>query len=464
MTTTGTEAFPATADEFYRRRDHRTNEYREVEPCYADRVVWVTAEAGCLEYLSGQVTFLTTCNLLARWCRQVAITIDDVAVHQSLRAEGSLVPHAMNIMLDADPFGNFTTELPGRPDLHIHIGERPPQVEARSTVLTCADWLAGVRRPSATGLPMRPSDNPVGAACAAVLGGAQVFRDALNRSDLFPAEFVFDAFTGAPTSADAVSAHTVFTDLTIGRVLVTGAGSVSSAALFFADLFRIGGVLDLVDADRVKIENFGRSPLFGKKMFGAEKVYALASVLSGRSLQIAPIAAWWHEAGLSPGLMGYDLLLPLANEHGIRWDLQNRVPPLMIHASTGRNWNVNFGRHIPGRDDCLADRFEGLEEKPSFKCSGGQIQIDGDKPIDAALPFLSFFAGLLIAIDLVRLSIPGYPQTPNYGNYSFRANRFAPRLLDVGPRAGCICTTQGDLFWKMRGNTRHAHLSVPARH
>src|SRR5258708_30497293 len=229
MTGIPTEEFPAIAKDFYRRRDHRTNAYNEVHARYADNIVRVTADSEALASLPGQVMFLTSCNLLSRWCRQVAITIDDLALHSRLRGEGWLVSHCIAMMQDADPFGQFMTDVPDRHDLHIHIGERPPEIQARSTVLTCADWLAGVRRPRDAGLRMRPSDNPIGAAFAAVLGGAQVFRDALDRGELFPAGFTFDAFTGMPASPDAISARTLPADPMVGRALITGAGSVSSA-------------------------------------------------------------------------------------------------------------------------------------------------------------------------------------------------------------------------------------------
>jgi hypothetical protein len=311
---------------------------------------------------------------------------------------------------------------------------------------------------------MSSSENPIGAACAAVLGGAQLFRDALDRSELFGNDFAFDVMLGSGVSADTTNDVDLPANLAVGKALVAGAGSVSSAALYFADLFRVQGLFDLADADFVKVENFGRSPLFGRRNFGSRKVFAIAKALRGSTVQLDPRDAWWHEAGLSPSLAGYDVLLPLANEFDVRWDLQNRVPPLMIHASTGRNWNVNFGRHIPGRDDCLADRFEGLNDRPAFGCSEGHVKVAPERAIDAALPFLSFFSGLLVAADLVRLGMPNYPHTPNFGNYSFRGNRFTPQLHDRGPRAGCVCTSQSELFWRMRSSTRYAGLSPHVRH
>ena len=458
------DAFPATADDFYLRRDHRTNAYGHVDVRYVRRTVRVTADARALTSFAGQVLFLITCNILARWCRCVVITVDDAPLHARFRASNSIVRHALDVMFDADPFGQFTAVSGGDADLHVHIGEDCPKLQARTTVLTCAGWRAGVRRFGEPGLPMRDSDNPVGAAHAAVLGGAQVFRDALERGELYPSGFVFDGFTATPVATHTVCDESFPRGVSIGKALMAGAGSVGSAALFFADLFDVQGAVDLVDADWVKIENFARSPVFGRRSFGRRKVDVLAERLSSGSLNIVPVPAWWHEAGLSPTLAGYDLVLPLANEHGIRWALQNLVPPLMVHASTGRNWNVNVGRHIPGRDDCLVDRFEGFHDKSTFSCAEGKVEVTEETSIDASLPFLSFFSGLLVATDLVRLGLPMYPHTPNFAHYSFRANRFEPQFDSRGPRQGCICTGQGDLFWTLRGNTRHAWLSAPARH
>lgn len=87
----------------------------------------------------------------------------------------------------------------------------------------------------------------------------------------------------------------------------------------------------------------------------------------------------------------------------------------MIHASSGGDWLVNFGRHIPGRDDCLAERFAGFDRPLQLACSGGEVPVAPDQSIDASLPFLSFWAGLLVATDIMRLATEGYPNVANLG-------------------------------------------------
>src|SRR5207253_2878618 len=98
----------------------------------------------------------------------------------------------------------------------------------------------------------------------------------------------------------------------------------------------------------------------------------------------------------------YDYWLPLANERNVRWQIANAFPPLLIHASTGSSWAVNFGRHIPMQGECLADRFPQQADRAVFQCATGEVKTKTGT-VDAALPFLSCFAGLLVATDIARL-------------------------------------------------------------
>jgi len=329
--------------------------------------------------------------------------------------------------------------------------------------LSCNGWLAAVRRPCDPGIAVEESLNVVGAAFAAVLGAAQIFRDALGKPDLYPPGFSFDAFSAVPCSASRSYTDTGLPeDRDVGSLLMVGAGSVGSAAAYFLDLFGVTGRLRLIDGDVVKVENFARSPVFGKRNYGHPKALAVANSIEGGGLQVDATNQWWNNFCATAALEKYDIWIPLANDHDVRWHMQNSVPPIMIHASTGSNWNANFGRHIPGRDDCLADRFADLAPKPVFRCSTGNISSDGEKRVDASLPFLSFFAGALIAADLLKTRLDGYPHTANFANYSFRGPRFTPQMLGAGPRVHCICTTQGDAFWALRGSGRYAYLSPVA--
>jgi hypothetical protein len=137
--------------------------------------------------------------------------------------------------------------------------------------------------------------------------------------------------------------------------------------------------------------------------------------------------------------------LPLANEFGVRHAMQHSVPPLMIHASTTANWGVNHGRHVPGRDDCLTDRFPVTVSADELTCATAQVEI-ANVSVDAALPFASMFAGLLIAADLVRAQLLDYPHVPNFALFDWYGSLDAIQAWDRKPRSGCICRDQGRAF------------------
>jgi hypothetical protein len=100
---------------------------------------------------------------------------------------------------------------------------------------------------------------------------------------------------------------------------------------------------------------------------------------------------------------------------------------------------------VPGRDDCLADRFRVEVSTDDLTCATGQVIIAGAS-IDAALPFSSMFAGLLIVSDLVRAQLPAYPQVPNFAFLDWYGAFDTIHAWDKRPQPGCICTQQGRPF------------------
>ena len=137
-----------------------------------------------------------------------------------------------------------------------------------------------------------------------------------------------------------------------------------SEQLFFARLRVKDSVTKVIEPDgrdrqtlveyqvalgQVKVENFNRSPVFGRATFGLTKADGVAAFLAGSGLSATPVPEWWDEFVQRRGRLSfdYDVWLPLANEFGVRHAMQHSVPPLMIHASTTSNWGVNHGRHLP---------------------------------------------------------------------------------------------------------------------
>jgi ThiF family len=430
--------FPTDSATFYRLRDSRTDKCVD-SPAYQQAAVVVTMAPDLLGTRTGRVLFQVAGNLLARWCRNVTII-------SPLRVP--VVESVLAVMRDADPFGTYTAVpiCPGGAAVQLHLGAGCHACAQRVVAIDAWGWLAYLGR---TDGPVLHADEStvLGAIAAACLGVAQVFKIA---SDVPPEHWlrhgVFDLFSLSWVDSPSRAVLGVARDVGLGRLLLVGAGSVGSAVAYCLRFAGLTGDLVVVDKDLICIENFNRSPIFGRQTFGWSKVDAVELALAGTRVHCAPFPGWWEDFAAEPKRVGgaFDVWLPLANERGVRWSMQNNVPPLMIHASTGANWGVNFGRHIPGCGDCLIERFPAEPTRAGFACATGAVPT-AEGGMDAALPFASLFAGLLVVADLVRLQLPGYPHTPNLAVLDFGGDFSVPLLIDRQARSGCICEQQREL-------------------
>jgi hypothetical protein len=453
--------FPTSAEEFYKLRDDRTNR------CSVDRKYQSTE---CVVYLSpaasstgtAQTMLLVSANLLSRWCRKVTIVMLPVEMHAALgvgRADlGSFV---LAQMQDADPFGAFqvTTDRDAAATAALYIGYGTEEMPgAHGIFIDASGWLAGIStRPIE--LPSSGDCNYLGAIAAGCLGVAQLFKLAIGMPpENYFRDGIFDVYQLA--WVQGVTQAPWPDNLNIGNVLMVGAGSVGSSAVYCMHLSGLAGNLTVVDGDIVKVENFNRSPIFGRQTYEMSKSKAVAGFLSGSALNATAEPLWWNEFFAKRGrtTFEFDIWLPLANEFGVRRQMQHNVPPLMIHASTTANWGVNHGRHIPGRDDCLSDRFIDEVSADGLTCASGPVETP-EAVIDSALPFASLFAGLLITADLIRAQLAGYPQVPNFALFDWHGPLDMIQIWDRKPREGCICREQGASFHnRFNGRTKYRHV------
>lgn len=449
------------ASDFYSLRDDRT------DLCVSSRRYQtvgcsVHVSPAAANTLEGQAMLLASTNLLSRWCRKVTILLPATSINPLLGfGEGGLGEFAIKVMRDADPFGDFQLATQASPldhPIELCIGGEPSSTERLHKVfINASGWRASLSRQHVLELPRTGDHNVLGAIAAACLGVAQVFKAAVGASLTKPLrEGVFDLFLLKWDSDGRQASWSA--SVNVGSVLMVGAGSVGSSAAYCMRMSGLAGCLSIVDKDPIKLENLNRSPLFNFGMLGEYKATAIANFLSQSAVVPVAVVQWWHEFLAEQGRKSFtfDTWLPLANEYGVRNDMQHHVPPLMIHASTTSNWGVNHGRHIPGRDDCLADRFPGDVSAQTFACSTGPV-VNAEASVDAALPFASLFAGLLIVAELVRAQLPDYPQVPNFALFDFLGPLECIQAWDRRARAGCICRDQGAAFHQVfNSETRHA--------
>jgi molybdopterin/thiamine biosynthesis adenylyltransferase len=161
----------------------------------------------------------------------------------------------------------------------------------------------------------------------------------------------------------------------------------------------LNGDLTIVDADRVETPNLNRQLIFTARDAGypdgemKEKAERAAARLGPRAV---PEPHWYGESDAIVNA-DYDIVLALANERGAREALQDRRSPVLLHATTSPNHQAQFHRHLPGKDDCIRCRVPGTAAKTA--CATAPVT---EARSDAALPYLSGLAGLMLAAALAR--------------------------------------------------------------
>ena len=452
-------SFPTTAAEFYALRDDRTNRCTALSS-YQNASCILCLSSALAEAKAAQVVFLVAANLLSRWCRRVTLVAPYTSLHADLGSRpDNLVEVALKQMRDADPFGSFDAQNSppdSQHDLGLCVGDNIPELRVTVPVFVNArGWLASISRKRPFWISPTENGNCIGAIVAACFGVAQIFKMAVGiRPDCLLRDGVFDTFQLGWTNALNAGP---WPETNIGRLLMVGAGSVGSSAAYCMRMVGMTGDVTIIDNDVVKIENFNRSPIFGRQTTGLNKSEAVMAHLADSGLRAIALPIWWNDyIGQQDRLtLPFDVWLPLANDRGVRFSMQNNVPPVMVHASTTANWGVNHGRHLPGTDDCLADRFPNEVSADALVCAAGEA-IDHEERIDAALPFCSLFAGLLVTAELLRLQLPNYPQVPNFALFDWYTTLDTVQKWDKGPRSSCICRQQNrELHQTFNKTTRH---------
>ena len=439
-----TNNFPSSAAEFYALRDDRTNRCLAVKG-YQDTSCILHLSSTVAETKAAQVTFLVGANLLSRWCRRVTLVAPRGAMHRDFGSGSDMLDAALEQMKDADPFGSFQAQdfLPRSDhDVALCVGNDVPELRvARHVFVNANGWLAGVSRNGPSQISRTETGSCIGAIAAACFGVAQVFKMALGLpDDRLLKDGIFDVFALDWTDRPNIGPDP---EAEIGRLLMVGAGSVGSSAAYCMRMAGVTGEVTILDHDVVKIPNFNRSPIFGRQTLGLNKSDATAAHLAESGLRATARPVWWNDYIMKQErrTMPFDVWLPLANEFGVRLSIQNNVPPAMIHASTTANWGVNHARHLPGTDDCLADRFPDEAGAANLACATGDAIVH-EEQIDAALPFCSLFAGLLVTAELLRLQLPDYPQVPNFALFDWYGSLDNIQKWDMAPRPGCVCRQQ----------------------
>jgi molybdopterin/thiamine biosynthesis adenylyltransferase len=458
-----------TREEFYESRDSRTTHSAQTSTFSQARAV-LSIDSAAAATLSGQTTFLIATNLIARWCRSLWLVAPSVELHPRSRGlspgstyldEGSLA-----IARAADPYGDFVLGVRHRTGaLHLHIGSKGPD---SAFPVAGFGWLA-LGGPAVCGSAAGSRETALGAVLAACIGAAHLFRSALGQGDL-PNEIRLSLWNLRGGALALNGPDVEGGDL--GLTYLIGCGAVGSAIAYLIPLAQIQGKFILVDRDTVDYSNLNRSPLFEARDVGSNKAVVTTEYLLRRGLVAEPCVEWFDEAVRAGHVFRArpDLVIPTANDRGVRHSIQAQVPPLQIYGTTGRNWDAFLGRHIPLREDCLACRFPRppAEGEPPLACSTAPIselpQTQERPLMDAALPFLSTAAGLLAVAELLKSTTIEYPAGPNFACLDFQGDLSDFVLDERRPASSCQCAAQSRIWPTLNGKSRFSSLSTAVSH
>jgi molybdopterin/thiamine biosynthesis adenylyltransferase len=387
-------------DEFYLKRDQRTNEYLGAATLLAPEPVHVSIGEDAAFSRAGQVAAISLVNLLARVHRTITLDLPTrdipLLTEPDVEGEGDLSARLLGVMRAADPCGSFLCSN-SLPDRGIAIGLGKLSNRACSWFIGARNAIAILsKQPEAFG----ESDGTIrGAGLAACLGSAALFRAQLG---LETAPRVLSAWN-YEEGARAEEGPTSLNVLDVGRVLMVGGGAVGSCLAYWLRLFGVSGEWVAVDRDEVAIHNLNRSLLFTAADSGWPDgvAHAKCDVIARALSNVVPVPEWYDEYILRDS-SEFDVVLCLANDREVRHLMSCRNYSVLLHATTGTNWLSQLHRHIAGIDDCVFCRV-GEILPVMFGCSTGEVVNPAGERSDAALPFLSAASGLMLATALQRL-------------------------------------------------------------
>lgn len=254
----------------------------------------------------------------------------------------------------------------------------------------------------------------LGAATAACLAAAAVTL-LVNDQPVRPralnlVEMRSDVDVGTTTLAGPVA---------VGTVVVAGAGAVTQALQYWLAEIGVRGSWTIVDADAAELHNTNRCLCMTAADAGWPDGRHTRTARSKSDIAAASTAAQsrpvWFDEYLREDPPRPDLLLVLANERNVRHDASRLGHALLLAATTSTNWTAELHRFRADRDDCPHCRFPPAEtDGPSLLCSTGPANptvpsIQTDTSRDAALPFLSAAAGLVLVVALLQMTQASEP-------------------------------------------------------
>jgi molybdopterin/thiamine biosynthesis adenylyltransferase len=254
-----------------------------------------------------------------------------------------------------------------------------------------------------------------GAALAAMLAAAEIFRRSIHLSG--HPQRSLSLWTLQPENRTTGPADTEPIDC--GTIWLVGAGGVGSSIAWWLHLFGLAGRLVIIDHEPIDPTNLNRTLGAFWATSGlpegspANKADLAARLTPGAEAFPGTWTAWTTHNNPSP-----DVLLPAANDLGVRAELATYSHPMALTGTTSRQWNAELHLYRAGTDGCINCRHP-ANQAPDFACATAPVPTPGGGHSDAALSFLSGTAGLLTVAALARLQTDHLPTPTNHWQIAF---------------------------------------------
>jgi hypothetical protein len=422
-----------------------------------DRPVLLRLPAESAARYDSQVSVIVAATLLSRMTPAVAFDAPAVDVAAPLPWAGTNLPDRLReIAFGADPGGAFELRAARDDDYILTFGKKQSTATVHGS-----GWDVFVG-PDASPLTDDAAPNPIGPALASVVAVARLFALQMKPMD---GPHLLNAFNWKNEILHAGIRYDVTSDL--GSIWTIGTGSVGTAALYFLTLATQRFSAALFDMDFVKLHNLDRSPIFMARDadLQTKKVHATRAYL--RSVGVRDVTPesepldksdiWLSRQAGTP-----DIVIAAANEREVRSLIERSAPPLQIYGTTGANWEASVIRHVPFVDACSCCLFPpNIQELPTVCASAEITTPTGEETVDAALPFLSFAAGLMAAAEILKTQLPGYPFSANRATL-YTHPEVLPRVVSsrTALRTNCICASRrASVHHKMIAGTKFESLS-----
>lgn len=456
--------FPLTEEEWYDKRDNRTA-LSIKSSNYQKTRIGIKVDPQVTSSFSIQCMVLLSCNILARWCRNIVLDIPDCNTLLPNQDVSSFPKLIISMMSQIDPFGKFSINSvkENEVDQILEIGNIKDH-NLQSVWIHGEGWVSGCGLTSSPIFDYKKCINPVGPSFAACLGSSILFQRSINKNSVEINETWHNLHTFSYSDTQPNNIDVKFPKiLNLGNVHQIGCGAVGSSLDYLISLTNFEGNFTLIDHDDIDFSNCNRSLPFTSfhAIKPTKKVDICKNTLKSdtRQIELFPDLYSKFTSQKNFHTLKPDILLCLANENQIWATIQDNYPPLTFHATTTSNWGINFGRHIPLSEWCVLCNFSSnLKDNYVPKCETGVIHQTNNSTILGVLPFLSPAASVLLLAELIKLSNVNYPINVNFIEYSLQSPFYHNKYFRK-PIKSCTCSKQfSGIYKKYRDSTKFWNL------